>query len=80
MLGVLVLATLGRNDDLAAVCVDRAAIERVYHDHRTGTKPAFEQAMSRELIAKLELDVYDDTIIHTVAEARRREGRHKGYC
>ena len=24
---------------------DRAAMERVYHDHRTGTKPPFEQAM-----------------------------------
>jgi hypothetical protein len=40
-------------DDSTALIADRAAVERVYHDHRTGTKPAFEQAMPRELIRKL---------------------------
>lgn len=42
-------------DHLAELIADRAAIERVYHDHRTGTKPAFEQAMPRELLEKLVL-------------------------
>lgn len=37
-------------------------------------------AYLRELIAKLELDVYEDTFIHKVAEGRRLEGRHKGCC
>jgi hypothetical protein len=67
MLGVLVLATLGRNDDLAAVCVDRAAIERVYHDHRTGTKPAFEQAMPRELLEKLvQAEAHKEAVLQRV--------------
>jgi hypothetical protein len=32
---------------------DRAAIERVYYNHRLGEKPPFEQAMSRETLARL---------------------------
>ena len=32
---------------------DRAAIERVYHEHRLGTKPPFEQAMPAALLEKL---------------------------
>ena len=32
---------------------DRAAIERVYHDHRTGTKPRFEQAMPPALLERM---------------------------
>ncbi len=38
---------------LPAMCADRAAIERVYHEHRTGTKPDFAQAMPADLIEKL---------------------------
>jgi hypothetical protein len=40
-------------DDFTALCADRMAIERVYHAHRTGTKPPIEQAMPRELIERL---------------------------
>ena len=36
-------------DDFAARCADRAAIERVYHTHRMGTKQPFEQAMPQAL-------------------------------
>lgn len=32
---------------------DRAAVERVYHEHRTGTKQPFEQAMPAALIEQL---------------------------
>jgi hypothetical protein len=39
--------------DFAALSVDRAAIERVYHEHRTGTKPPFEEAMPPALLARL---------------------------
>ena len=39
--------------DFAPLCADRAAIERVYHEHRTGTKPPFEEAMPPALLARL---------------------------
>jgi hypothetical protein len=39
--------------DVTALCADRAAIERVYYAHRTGTKPPFEQVMPPELLDKL---------------------------
>ena len=39
--------------DFAPLSVDRAAIERVYHEHRTGTKPPFEEAMPPALLARL---------------------------
>src|SRR5687768_16846719 len=35
------------------VVLDRAAIERVYHNHRLGDKPPFEQAMPRETVDRL---------------------------
>jgi hypothetical protein len=40
-------------DDFASLCADRAAIERVYHEHRTGTKPPFDQAMPRVVLERL---------------------------
>ena len=39
--------------DFTTPCADRAAIERVYHEHRTGTKPPFEQAMPATLLESL---------------------------
>ncbi len=47
----LVLFTLlnssraGLAADFASLCADRAAIERVYYNHRTGEKPPFEQTL-----------------------------------
>ena len=38
---------------LSELLDDRAAIERVYHDHRTGQKPPFEQAMPWEVLEHL---------------------------
>ena len=40
-------------DDFAVRCADRAAIERVYHSHRLGTKQPFEQAMPRALLEQI---------------------------
>jgi hypothetical protein len=42
--------------DLATLCADRAALERVYHEHRTGTKLRFEEAMPRALLERLVRD------------------------
>jgi len=39
--------------DFVSPCADRAAIERVYHEHRTGTKPLFEEAMPPALLERL---------------------------
>lgn len=39
--------------DFDSLCADRAAIERVYYNHRLGTKPPFEQVLPRELIERL---------------------------
>jgi hypothetical protein len=39
--------------DLAALVQDRAAIERVYYNHRLGQKPPFEQATPPALIERL---------------------------
>ena len=44
--GIVVLGA----DDFTVLCADRAAVERVYYQHRIGEKPPFEQAMSRELV------------------------------
>jgi len=40
-------------DDLASLCADRAAIERVYYNHRLGEKPAFESAIPPTTIQQL---------------------------
>lgn len=40
-------------DNLADLCTDRRAIERVYHANRTGTKPAFEETVPAHLLERL---------------------------
>lgn len=56
-----------RADDFTAQFADRMAIERVYHAHRTGTKPPFEQAMPRELIEQLtRQDQHKETVLGKV--------------
>ena len=42
---LLVICAVALADDLAALVRDRAAIERVYYNHRLGEKPPFEQAL-----------------------------------
>jgi hypothetical protein len=44
-------ATAG--EDLASLCADRAAIERVYYNHRLGAKPPFAEAMPPALSEQL---------------------------
>ena len=39
--------------DLASLCADRAAIERVYYNHRLGEKPPFEQVLPRATLENL---------------------------
>lgn len=50
---LLLLSATARADDLAALVRDRAAIERVYYNHRLGQKPPFEHATPPTLIAHL---------------------------
>lgn len=53
--------------DFAALCADRAALERVYHEHRLGTKQSFEQAMPRGMIERLvRLDLQKETVLRKV--------------
>ena len=49
----IALAAPAFSGDLAALCADRAAIERVYYQHRLGTKPPFEEALSRSTLESL---------------------------
>jgi hypothetical protein len=39
--------------DFAALCTDRAAVERVYYNHRTGTKPPFEETLPADALRRL---------------------------
>lgn len=53
--------------DFNALCVDRAAIERVYHSHRTGEKPAFEQALPRATLEQLvRMDLKKESVLQKV--------------
>ena len=66
LLVVLALAglTLRAADDLAALIADRAAVERVYHDHRLGTKPPFEVAMPAALLERLvRTDLHKEAVL-----------------
>jgi hypothetical protein len=61
------LAFVAHGTDLSALCADRAALERVYHDHRLGTKQPFEQAMPRELLDRLvEQDRHKEAVLRKV--------------
>jgi hypothetical protein len=50
---LLLLSATTWADDLAPLVRDRAAIERVYYNHRLGQKPPFEQATPSALIERL---------------------------
>jgi hypothetical protein len=47
------LPLLALGDDFTVRCEDRAAIEQVYHQHRLGEKPPFEQVLPRATLEKL---------------------------
>lgn len=40
-------------DDFASRCADRAAVERVYYNHRLGQKPPFEQTLPQAMLESL---------------------------
>ena len=42
-----------RADDFTSLCADRAAIERVYYNHRSGEKSPFEQTLPEAALEKL---------------------------
>jgi hypothetical protein len=50
---LLLLCSIVPAADLASLGADRAAIERVYYNHRLGDKPPFEQTMPPALVEKL---------------------------
>jgi len=47
LLLLLLVCGIARAEDFAVLCADRIAIERVYYNHRTGTKLSFEQTLPR---------------------------------
>jgi len=60
----LTLGSLARADDLSTLCADRTAVERVYYNHRLGTKPPFEQTMPPSLVEKLvREDLHKETVL-----------------
>lgn len=52
---VVAIAGVGAaaTDDFRTLCADRAAVERVYYEHRLSTKPPFERTMPEALVRKL---------------------------
>lgn len=53
--------------DFAALCADRAAIERVYYNHRLGEKPPFEQVLPPATLEKLvRLDLRKEAALKNV--------------
>jgi len=69
-LGSLFLLTLScaaGAGDFSALCADRAAIERVYYNHRLGTKPPYEQTMPPALVEKLvRQDLHKEAVLKQV--------------
>lgn len=55
---LLLLATLSltRAEELSTLCADRAAVERVYYQHRLGEKPPFEETLPRAMLERLVRD------------------------
>jgi hypothetical protein len=53
--------------DVSRLCADRAAIERVYYNHRLGDKPAFDQALPRQTLEQLvRLDLRKESVLSQV--------------
>jgi hypothetical protein len=56
LLFLIVPLCSAKGSDFAALCADHAAIERVYYNHRLGTKSSFEETMPRALVEQLVRD------------------------
>ena len=66
LLPLLALA-VARNEGFGARCADRAAIERVYYNHRLGEKPPFEQVLPPATLENLVwLDVRKETALKKI--------------
>jgi hypothetical protein len=53
LLAVFFIGVAATAADFAALCTDRAAIERVYYQHRLGEKPPFEQVLPTATLENL---------------------------
>jgi len=53
LLALLMLVFPALGEDFASLLADRAALERVYYNHRLGDKPPFEQALPRQTLERL---------------------------
>jgi hypothetical protein len=63
----LALGPTASADDFSALCTDRAAIERIYYNHRLGTKPPFEQTLPRETLERLvRQDLHKEAVLKKV--------------
>jgi len=61
---LLPLGWVAAAGDFGALCRDRAAIERVYHDRRLGDKPPFEEMLPRDTVATLvRLDQHKESVL-----------------
>ncbi|HEY5913395.1 MAG TPA: hypothetical protein VJA21_22640 [Verrucomicrobiae bacterium] len=61
---LLALCCAAQAGDFASLCAARAAIERVYYDHRLGTKPPFEQTLPpATLEALVRKDLKQETVL-----------------
>jgi hypothetical protein len=49
----LLALAAGQSEDFGARCADRAALERVYYNHRLGEKPPFEQVLPPAMLENL---------------------------
>jgi len=63
----LLLCPLGIGNTLPSLCVDRGAIERVYYEHRAGTKKPFAEIMPAPRIEQLvKLDSTKEDILKNI--------------
>ena len=64
---LLMLPLVAGAADLASLRADRAAIERVYHEHRTGTKKPFAETMPPARIEQaVKLDAHKEEVLKAV--------------
>lgn len=61
---ILALCSAVFAENIPDLCTDRAAVERVYYNHRLGEKPAFEQALPRDtLLQIIRADLHKEAVL-----------------
>ncbi|HWH68083.1 MAG TPA: hypothetical protein VNT26_01750, partial [Candidatus Sulfotelmatobacter sp.] len=59
--------SFGQGTELKTLCADRAAVERVYYNHRLGEKPSFEQALPAAAIEQMvRFDAHKEAVLKNV--------------